>query len=141
MITSSVFTYIAIATLLCLTPQECRSQQAAAPVKVTYAVVMGQNEPISAEVTCVPHVACDLVDYADPAVHLTITVYSALKGGGELSIDCWSDPCSFMNSRSRIDFFGRRVTTDLFLGQPDFGIMVPLVARKRPVIGEVLISF
>ncbi|WP_244425736.1 hypothetical protein [Rhizobium etli] len=79
MITSSVFAYIAIATVLCLTPQESRSQLAAAPVKVTYAVVMGQNEPIS-EVACVPDVACDLVDHADPAVHLTIMVYSGLKG-------------------------------------------------------------
>ncbi|MBB4478008.1 hypothetical protein [Rhizobium etli] len=141
MITSSVFTYIAIATLLCLTPPESRSQQAAAPVKVTYAVVMGQNEPISAEVTCVPHVACDLVAHTDPTVHLAITVYSGLKGGGELSIYCSSDPCSFRSSRSRMDFFGRRVTTDLFLGEPDFGITVPLVARQRPAIGEVLISF
>ncbi|WP_041678878.1 hypothetical protein [Rhizobium etli] len=140
MITSSVFTYIAIATVLCLTPQESRSQRAAAPVKVTYAVGMGQNEPISAEVACVPDVACDLVDHADPAVHLTIMVYSGLKGG-ELRIYCWSDPCSFTGSRSHIDFSGRRVAADSFLGESDFGIAVPLVVRQRPIIGEVLVSY
>ncbi|MBX5190695.1 MULTISPECIES: hypothetical protein [unclassified Rhizobium] len=140
MITSSVFEFFAIATLLCLNPQESRSHEAAAPVKVTYAVVMGQNEPISAEVSCVPDVACDLIDHADPAVHLAITVYSGLKGDGELRIYCWS-PCSFIRSRSRIDFSGRRVTADIFLGEPDFGIAVPLVVRQRPIIGEVLVSF
>jgi hypothetical protein len=140
MIISSVFEFFAIATLLCLNPKEIRSHEAAAPVKVTYAVVMWQNEPISAEVSCVPDVACELVDHADSAVHLAITVYSGLKGG-ELRIYCWSDPCSFKSSRSRIDFSSRRATADIFLGESDFGIAVPLVVRQRPIIGEVLVSY
>lgn len=140
MITSSVFEFFAIATLLCLNPQESRSHEAAAPVKVTYAVVMGQNEPISAEVSCVPDVACDLVDHANSAVHLAITVSSGLKGG-ELRIYCSTDPCSFGGSRSRIDFSGRRVTADIFLGESDFGIAVPLVVRQRRIIGKVLVSY
>ncbi|MBX4969658.1 hypothetical protein [Rhizobium binae] len=51
-----------------------RSHEPAALVKFTYAVVMGQKEPISAEVSCVPDFACDLVDHADAAVRLAITV-------------------------------------------------------------------
>ncbi|MBB2705092.1 MULTISPECIES: hypothetical protein [Rhizobium] len=103
MITSSVFEVFAIAALLFLNPQGSRSYVAAAPVKITYAVVMGQNEPISAELSCVPDVACDFGDHADSAVQLAIAVSSGLKGG-ELRIYCSTDPCSF-GGRDRASIF------------------------------------
>ncbi|MDF0697334.1 hypothetical protein PYR71_12635 [Rhizobium sp. MC63] len=139
MIISSVFEFFAIATLLCLNPQESRSHDAAAPVKVTYAVVMGQNEPISAEVSCPPDVACELVDHADPAVHLAITMYSDLKGVSCASIAGLIPVPSGVRDRASIFQAGELRPTSL--GESDFGIAVPLVVRRRPIFGEALVSY
>ncbi|MGO6723277.1 hypothetical protein ACC717_26635 [Rhizobium ruizarguesonis] len=137
MVTSNVLGCVAIASIYCLIPQQSLSQETAHPIKVTYAVVMEGKEPFSAEVSCLPDSPCSLADETD----LTITLYSGSKAHGELGIYCLPNPCSFQNSRSRIDFSGWRATVDILSGEADSGITTPLVVRRRPRIGKVLISY
>ncbi|ARM88782.1 hypothetical protein RHEC894_CH02494 [Rhizobium sp. CIAT894] len=141
MIGSRVLGHFAVALHLYSVPQESLPQEAVRPIKVTYAVVVDGKEPVSAEVSCFPDTACQLTGYNDANVALAITVYSGSGADGELSISCWTNPCSFKNSRSRINFSGRRVTVDIFSGEADVGFAIPLVIRQRPRIGEILISY
>ncbi|MBY5360816.1 hypothetical protein HFO97_12740 [Rhizobium leguminosarum] len=141
MVSSNVLGCLAIASIHCLAPQQSLSQEAAHPIKVTFAVVVEGKEPFSAEVSCLPDSPCHLADQTDPGIDLTITLYSGSGAHGELGIYCSPNPCSFQNSRSRIDFSGRRATVDILSGEADSGITTLLVVRRRPRIGEVLISY
>jgi len=141
MVSSNVLGCLAIASIYCLVPQQSLSQEAAHPIKITYAVVIEGKEPFSAEVSCLPDSPCSLADETDPTIALTITLYSGSGAHGKLSIYCSPNPCSFQNSRSRIDFSGRRATVDILSGEADFGVTIPLVLRRRQRIGEVLISY
>ncbi|WP_245309708.1 hypothetical protein [Rhizobium sp. R339] len=141
MVRSNVLGCVAIASIYCLIPQQSLSQEIVHPIKVSYAVVIEGREPFSAEVSCLADIPCSLADQGDPAVDLAITLYSGSGAHGELRIYCSPNPCSFQNTRSRIDFSGRRATVDILSGEADSGITTLLVVRRRPRIGEVLISY
>ncbi|NKN15983.1 hypothetical protein [Rhizobium laguerreae] len=141
MVSSNVLGCLAIASIYYLAPQQSPSQEAAHPIKVTFAVVVEGKDPFSAEVSCLPDDTCSLAKHDDLGINLSITVFSGSEAHGELSIYCSPNPCSFRNLRSRIEFFGRRATVDILSGEPDFGSAVPLVIRQRAEIGEVLISY
>ncbi|WEA27829.1 MULTISPECIES: hypothetical protein [Rhizobium] len=141
MVSSNVLGCVAIASIYCLIPQQSLSQETAHPIKVTYAVVMEGKEPFSAEVSCLPDDACSLAKHDDLGIDLAITVFPGSETHGELSIYCSPNSCSFQNLRSRIEFFGRRATVDILSGEADSGVTTLLVVRRRPRIGEVLISY
>ncbi|OWV90635.1 hypothetical protein ATY78_16205 [Rhizobium sp. R635] len=138
---SNVFGCFAIASIFCLAPQQSLSEEATHPIKVTYAVAIEGKEPFSAEVSCLPDSTCSLADQSDPTINLAITLYSGSGANGELSIYCSPNPCSFQNSRSRIEFSGRRATVNILSGEADSGVTTLLVVRRRQRIGEVLISY
>jgi len=143
MVSSNVLGCVAIASIYCLIPQQSLSQETAHPIKVTYAVAIKGKEPFSAEVSCLPDISCSLAvaDQGDLTVNLAITLNSGSGAHGKLSIYCSPNPCAFQNSRSRIDFSGRRATVDILSGEADSGITTLLVVRRRQRIGEVLISY
>ncbi|ASR06052.1 hypothetical protein CHY08_02320 [Rhizobium leguminosarum bv. viciae] len=141
MVSSNVLGCVAIVSIYCLIPQQRLSQETAHPVKVTYAVVMEGKEPFSAEVSCLPEDTCSLAKHDDLGIDLAITVFPGSEAHGELGIYCSPNPCSFQNLRSRIEFFGRRATVDILSGEADSGVTTLLVVRRRPRIGEVLISY
>ncbi|MGO4137718.1 hypothetical protein ACEQ6A_24610 [Rhizobium brockwellii] len=141
MVSSNVLGCLAIASIYYLAPQQSPSQEAAHPIKVTFAVVVEGREPFSAEVSCLPDDTCSLAKPGDLGINLAITVFSGSEAHGELSIYCSPNSCSFRNLRSRIEFFGRRATVDILSGEADSGVTTLLVARQRPRIGEVLISY
>ncbi|TBZ20511.1 hypothetical protein [Rhizobium leguminosarum] len=141
MVSSNVLGCVAIVSIYCLIPQQRLSQETAHPVKVTYAVVMEGKEPFSAEVSCLPEDTCSLAKHDDLGIDLAITVFPGSEAHGELGIYCSPNRCSFQNLRSRIEFFGRRATVDILSGEADSGVTTLLVVRRRPRIGEVLISY
>ncbi|MBY5822652.1 hypothetical protein [Rhizobium leguminosarum] len=141
MVSSNVLGCVAIVSIYCLIPQQSLSQETAHPVKVTYAVVMEGKEPFSAEVSCLPEDTCSLAKHDDLGIDLAITVFPGSEAHGELGIYCSPNPCSFQNLRSRIEFFGRHATVDILSGEADSGVTTLLVVRRRPRIGEVLISY
>ncbi|WP_246805576.1 hypothetical protein [Rhizobium leguminosarum] len=133
---------------MCRNRFDLLSNPAAKPVagdrpsrQVTYAVVMEGKEPFSAEVSCLPEDTCSLAKHDDLGIDLAITVFPGSEAHGELGIYCSPNPCSFQNLRSRIEFFGRRATVDILSGEADSGVTTLLVVRRRPRIGEVLISY
>lgn len=140
MASSKMFGCFAIVSCLWLAPRPGLAQETDPPVKVTYAVMMEGKEPFFAEVSCRQDSICSLARHDDPDIDLSIRVHAGSKAFAELRIYCGSDPCSFDNSRSSIDLSGRRAMLDIFAGE-DVSILIPLVARSRPRIGEVLISY
>lgn len=141
MLSSKVFGVFAIACICCVAPKPSLPEEAAYPIKVTFAVVLDGKEPFSAQVSCLPNSTCSLAKYDDSDIDLQITVFSGSEAHGELSISCSPNPCSFRNYRSRIDFTGRRATVEILSGEADVGFAIPLVIRQRPEIGQVLIAY
>ncbi|EJT05585.1 hypothetical protein [Rhizobium sp. CCGE 510] len=141
MASRNVLGCLAIASMLYSVPQESLSgEETVQPIHVTYAVMMEGSEPFFAEVSCLPDSTCQLARHNNPDIELSLTVHSGSAAHSELRVYCSSNPCSFQNLRSSIDLSDRRAMVDIFSGERA-SIVIPLVFKPRPRIGEVLISY
>ncbi|WP_037450492.1 hypothetical protein [Sinorhizobium fredii] len=107
-------------------------------VRIQFAVLLDDGDPISGSVTCIVGQNCRLLEHKQPELDLSLNIdreYDYLVS--ELNVRC-RDGCSFSNGRPTVQFRGAR-QFDFFAGED--GVEVPLVLKPREKIGRVMLIY
>lgn len=129
---------MAVLFFACLAIKTGLANDEAETLRVRFAVIFDNADPVAGDTTCSPDKTCLLLTHEKPELKLEMT--ARRKRGhlvGELRVIC-EGACSFANERSQTVLANSR-NFDVFKGEA--GVEIPLVQKPRERIATVLLAF
>ncbi len=141
---SSVFAILAAAILA---NPNCGSaaDTTQSDVPVAYGLLLDSKDAIYGQQICHLHSRCQLIDDQNIQVEVSVTVDSAQRLLGEVTVQCSKPDCSFRNQKTSARLEGavggdRSRQFELYAGDGQ-SVMSDLVYRTRTSIGRIFFLF